>query len=1140
MTDLLPNDSPASDTTDIALKARIDGLQHVHDIQWLTEGQPVTAEPAGSSLPVSVAKDVGKGIIEAPRMALGGVRDAAQAFLDLGDELERLVPVGGVQFFDDEGNFDMRYVPPAELAAEYAQTGGPELPDVGKANSNTGSMVRGISQFVAGMYLGGKALGGISGATKIGTAARVTGASAFSDFFAFDGQQERLSNLVQSVPALQNPVTEFLAAKENDPELLGRLKNVLEGAGIDGVTALATSKLLRKGLIAYKKTAAAIGEAGGDAAGASTKILKNIEAEKLLRDATDMRAIGNASDNAPLLFKKAVKAVKETADSGVPDSVLADSLVRERGLSPLGANSDYYVNFAKINAPEDIQRIIQDTSSAFAPSIEEAKRGVRTNVMTKLSADKVDAWQTLAARRTGEPLNAEQALAARELWASAADKLSEVAELASATPTPENLFQFRKMLSVYHGIQKEVLAARAETARALQSWAIPAGGGKERMQSMAMMLDRFGGVEASAELARKIAIAAKMPGGAQVIANLAEKGTFAKGLASVQEYWINALLSGPKTHMANIMSNTGVVAASMVERAAASKLSRFLGTEAGVEIGEAAAQAAGIRGGILDAFRYAGKAIRSGETGFGLDKIEAPRLKAISSTAWNVRSDSWLGKAIDGLGTIVNVPGRMLAAEDEFFKTIGYRMELHAQAQRTAVRELPGAAPKEIAARVAQILENPPEALRLNAVDMAAYQTFTNAGGDFVKTISRVKHKYPALNFVLPFVNTPANILKYTFERTPLAPLSARYRTAIAKGGAEADLAMTKMGLGTIGLLMAIDLGMNGVTSGSGPSAPSETQNWRRQGNQPYSVRFGDKQIAFNRLDPLGYHLGIGADIAEYLLNTEGGDDTGAEVQEAMSASVFAIAENVTSKSYLQGLSLLMEAINDPDRFAPSYLERFTSSFVPTGVAEIARAVDPVRRHAHDIVSAIKARTPGLSADLPARRDLWGRELTYQSGMGGAFDTFSPLYGSTYKPEPIDLAMAAGGWYVGMPSKTLQIDGENVSLKNKPAIYNEYLLLQGGTKPSEYGKKGAKVVEKYGDGTLLETLNAIVQGQHPLSESFAAAKTPDDQERIIDKVIGDYRRAARAIILDKYPELGQSSATKKAARLKRQQVVPVQ
>jgi hypothetical protein len=74
------------------------------------------------------------------------------------------------------------------------------------------------------------------------------------------------------------------------------------------------------------------------------------------------------------------------------------------------------------------------------------------------------------------------------------------------------------------------------------------------------------------------------------------------------------------------------------------------------------------------------------------------------------------------------VPGRLLGSEDEFFKTIGYRMEVYAQAQRQATSEgLSGQALRE---RFAELVANPPEHIRLQAVDAALYATFTSKAGD--------------------------------------------------------------------------------------------------------------------------------------------------------------------------------------------------------------------------------------------------------------------------------------------------------------------------------------------------------------------------------------------------------------------------
>jgi len=89
-----------------------------------------------------------------PRQALGGVRDAAQSFLEFaewaGARAEENFPLGGVQVFDEAGNFAPSYVPPAEL--EKGRAGGkiknPKLPDVGASSITAGAVVRSVTQFM--------------------------------------------------------------------------------------------------------------------------------------------------------------------------------------------------------------------------------------------------------------------------------------------------------------------------------------------------------------------------------------------------------------------------------------------------------------------------------------------------------------------------------------------------------------------------------------------------------------------------------------------------------------------------------------------------------------------------------------------------------------------------------------------------------------------------------------------------------------------------------------------------------------------------------------------------------------------------------------------------------------------------------
>ena len=145
------------------------------------------------------------------------------------------------------------------------------LPDVpeefGIARSKTiaGSLVEGIFQFGAGFVpvvgVMGKAgkiakLGQIgtrlakisdakkaAGAVKTATAikysagfAKTAVAGAVTDAVVYDAHEDRLANLLVKFPVLNNPVTRYLEADEDDTTAEGKFKNAIEGLLLGGLT----------------------------------------------------------------------------------------------------------------------------------------------------------------------------------------------------------------------------------------------------------------------------------------------------------------------------------------------------------------------------------------------------------------------------------------------------------------------------------------------------------------------------------------------------------------------------------------------------------------------------------------------------------------------------------------------------------------------------------------------------------------------------------------------------------------------------------------------------------------------------------------------------------------------------------------
>ena len=157
------------------------------------------------------------------------------------------------------------------------------LPDydtrfLGTSKTMAGGAVEGISQFATGFVPLFGLAGRVGTLAKAGTVTKGVVAGAATDFTFFNGQEARLSNLIQQVPELQNPVTEYLAYDGDESELEGRMKNVLEGLGLEAVAGV-----FIKSLKAIKNGRKAKGE-GKDAIGQAQAVDEVLEGGKVFAD----------------------------------------------------------------------------------------------------------------------------------------------------------------------------------------------------------------------------------------------------------------------------------------------------------------------------------------------------------------------------------------------------------------------------------------------------------------------------------------------------------------------------------------------------------------------------------------------------------------------------------------------------------------------------------------------------------------------------------------------------------------------------------------------------------------------------------------------------------------------------------------
>lgn len=229
--------------------------------------------------------DIGIGVV-------GGMRDSVQDFIDAGVALHNWTATN--------------------------QWEGYKLPDV-KTETTVGGLTRGITDFMTTFIPMAGAVGKGAKALKVGTKIAsvmskgvVKGAIAGAGAdFIHNPYEERLSNLLASSdnPIFNNAVTQYLKADKDDGQLEGRLKNVLEGAGLGMMTEglLAGLKKAKAGINLFR-------DGKGSVADAFDNTLHEARVEQVAAQKQEFRDVSKMKANASA-DKKTLSDLKDTYDN---------------------------------------------------------------------------------------------------------------------------------------------------------------------------------------------------------------------------------------------------------------------------------------------------------------------------------------------------------------------------------------------------------------------------------------------------------------------------------------------------------------------------------------------------------------------------------------------------------------------------------------------------------------------------------------------------------------------------------------------------------------------------------------------------------------------------------------------------------
>lgn len=228
-------------------------LQAVNGL--MSPNQPQVMPPASPNVfkdlalaPVRGALDFGQGIYDLANSAdnfigLDALPDAQINFLGRSETTPG-------QWIEDITDFTLGFVPVAGAIGKVSK--------VSKFSSalQAGKLIKSAAPMALKPGIGGAVVGlgkGLGNLTIAGDAVASGIAGAL-----FYKQQDRLSNLIERYPSLENPITAYLAHNENESEAEGRLKNGLEQVLLSPVAAGAVAlgvKAIKAGKAALFKGA---------------------------------------------------------------------------------------------------------------------------------------------------------------------------------------------------------------------------------------------------------------------------------------------------------------------------------------------------------------------------------------------------------------------------------------------------------------------------------------------------------------------------------------------------------------------------------------------------------------------------------------------------------------------------------------------------------------------------------------------------------------------------------------------------------------------------------------------------------------------------------------------------------------------
>ena len=638
------------------------------------------------------------------------------------------------------------------------------------------------------------------------------------------------------------------------------------------------------------------------------------------------------------------------------------------------------------------------------------------------------------------------------------------------------------------------------------------------------------------------------------------------------EIYMTSLFSNPASHAANIGSNLLTSTWSIPERFLAAGYEALawgatLGKhERQVFFGEPGAMVFGAMTALRDAIVEAGYTLRTGESrlpnvlqdmAFHHQLAEAKRvlgekplyrygpegIREVQRTA----EETTVGQGMSYWSMIWRSPMRALGAEDVAFKIINRNMEIYAQAYREAART-----GDMSFSNLRHMVANPSDEVASRADQFATALTFQRSINELGPVFQQVGSigtqiqdftlaNIPLGRLIAPVMRTPINIAHFTVERAPgLNLLSSTFRADIAAGGALRAQAVGKLAGGASMAGVVYMLAGSGMITGGGPAdVEMRKQKHELTGWQPYSIRIGDTYYSYDRLAPLGAVLGLIADASEI-----GGHLDDYKAQTLGTAVALAVANNLTSKTFLEGAANLFAATAGDSKAMGRLAGSLISITTPGVLRGATKVTDPYRREVNPgavpegggkgsiaqevqyLINAYKANIPGLSTDRPPQLNLWGEPIEIPAGwhpdwISPVFRAFMPISASRMDEDvpgkEITRLTQKGLLSIGRAARSILGADPDSQPPGIPPNPLDLGITLTDTEYHDYVKLAGNELKNPNTGLGMHDAMTKLVTEDP---RYTGEKVTDAaRATLITNMVSAYRQAAVAALLKQHPGL---------------------